>query len=391
MGAYGCAGELYNMMHLSNTQALFFPLLRAGLWEKDVQFPPDVIIPFEEVYRLASEQSVVGLVTAGLEHVVGEKTFRHGVMSFLSDVLVQEQRNVAMNSFIATLVEDLREAGVSVMLVKGQGIAQCYERPMWRTSGDVDLLLDADNYIKAKSVLSMKASSVELEDSFKQHQAMRIGPWEVELHGTLRSLLGKKIDVLIDDVQRDTFENRRVRSWKNGPVDVLLPLPDNDLIFVFTHILQHFFRGGIGLRQICDWCRLLWTFRDTLDLPLLSYRLKSAGLLPEWHTFAALAVEWLGMPEEVMPLYSSARRWSRKAGWVMACILKTGNLGHNRDMSYFQKRPYVVRKFISFWRHTKDALGHFRIFPFASIQAWWQMFFHGIRMTTFREESTLRR
>jgi len=55
----------------------------------------------------------------------------------------------------------LRAAGVETLLVKGQGIAQCYERPLWRASGDIDLLVDADKYESAKSVVLPWADSVE--------------------------------------------------------------------------------------------------------------------------------------------------------------------------------------------------------------------------------------
>lgn len=44
-----------------------------------------------------------------------------------------------------------------------------------------------------------------------------------------------------------------------------MPRAEEDVVYVFAHILQHFFKGGIGLRQICDWCRLLYTYRDSLN------------------------------------------------------------------------------------------------------------------------------
>lgn len=73
-----------------------------------------------------------------------------------------------------------------------------------------------------------------------------------------------------------------VRAWKNGDGWVMLPSANNDVVFVFTHFLKHFYKGGIGLRQICDWCRLLWTFREELDVAVLEGRLKRTGLVSEW-------------------------------------------------------------------------------------------------------------
>ena len=104
-----------------------------------------------------------------------------------------------------------------------------------------------------------------------------------------------------------------MRSWMNGKTLVFLPSADNDVIIVFTHILAHFFYGGIGLRQVCDWCRLLWTYRDIIDRKLLEKRLWRMGVMTEWESFAALAVDYLGMPVEAMPFYYDSHKWSRKA------------------------------------------------------------------------------
>lgn len=55
-----------------------------------------------------------------------------------------------MNLFIGELVENMRKAGVYLLLVKGQGIAQNYERPLWRAAGDIDFFLSRENYKNAQ-------------------------------------------------------------------------------------------------------------------------------------------------------------------------------------------------------------------------------------------------
>lgn len=129
-------------------------------------------------------------------------------------------------------------------------------------------------------------------------------------------------------------------------------------------------RGGIGLRQICDLCRLLWTFRSEIDRWLLYDRVRDMGILSEWETFAALAVDWLGMPKEAMPLYSAKKKWSQKAERVLSFILETGSFGHNRDKSYYEKYPVVVYKAISLWNNTRDSFRHLMIFPKDAFRVW---------------------
>lgn len=304
-------------MHLDNNTQAFFELVRAGLFPvhgEGVMVNGSFFegVDWGEVYRMAEEQSVIGLVAEGIDlfkfHVSGFKIPQEWALQFVGQTLQIEQRNRAMNEFVAKLINMLREQGVYALLVKGQGIAQCYERPLCRTAGDIDLLLSESNYEKAKDILLPLASRVETEYTHFKHQGMTIDGWEVELHGTMHSRLSKRVDKMIDEVQKDVFYYGKVRSiefkdQRGRSVQVFAPAPDEDVIFVFTHILHHFFLEGVGLRQICDWCRLLWTYRNKLDHKLLESRLRKAGLMSEWKAFAAFAVKYLGMPVEVMPLF----------------------------------------------------------------------------------------
>lgn len=370
------------MLSLDKNKQAFFALVQAGLWQKQVSLASYGDVNYDEIYRLAQEQSVVGLVAAGLERVQQVQGFdRSSVPQSMSltlagEVLQLEQRNRAMNGFVAELIEKLRKEDVYALLVKGQGIAQCYERPLWRSSGDVDLLLSEDNYKKAIQLLTSQASSIEDESTYKKHIAMTIDGWSVELHGTLRSGLWGSIDREIDDTQNALFLGGSVRSWRNGGTQIFLPAADEDVFFVFTHILQHFYKEGIGLRQICDWCRLMWTYKESLNQGLLESRIRKAGIMTEWKAFAALAVEYLGMPVETMPLLNSSndqeiKKFKKKADKVIEFVLETGNFGHNRDYSYYKKYPYVVFKAISLWKHHQDFGRYFVIFPLDAMKVTW--------------------
>ena len=369
------------MKRQKNTLTAFFSLLSAGLWRKRSHTFPLGQVDWKAVYRLAEEQSVTGLLAAGLEEVdqkmMDLSVPKAEVRPLLVRVLAMEDANARMNRFIGELFGKMREAGISAVLVKGQGIAQCYARPLWRACGDVDLLLDAENYEKAKAYLTTIASKVEKEGISVKHLAMTVDGWKVELHGTLRGGVSNRMDAMIDAVQVETCTKGQVRLWDNNKVAIPLPSANNDIIFIFTHFLKHFFKGGIGLRQICDWCRLLWTYRDSIDRALLERRIREMGLRSEWKAFAALAVQDLGMPAEAMPFYDPAARWKRKATRIRRFILRVGNFGHNRDMSYYRKYPYLVRKTISLGRRLADFFTHVLIFPLDSIRHFFRVLIHG--------------
>ena len=333
---------------------------------------------WEKVYQLAEEQSVIGVVLAGIE-LSNIKPSQELLLQWIGEVQMLEQQNKSMNQFIAELVERLRKADIYTLLVKGQGIAQYYERPLWRASGDVDLLLSEDNYKKAISYLTPLSSNKEKEYQYNKHQGFTIDSWVVELHGSLRGALSSRIDKVLDKVKDDIFCEGHVRSWTNGKTQVFMPSVNSDIVYVFSHVLTHFYKGGLGLRQVCDWCRLLWTYRAEVNLQLLEFRLRKMGLMTEWKAFGAFAVVYLGMPVDAMPFYSDDKKWSRKGNKICAFVIEVGNFGHNRDNSYYAKYPFLIRKIYSFGRRCGDLFRHARIFPLDSLRFFPYMMYNGLK------------
>lgn len=372
---------------MDNNTLAFFELVRAGLWEKEARLSDYNHIDYSVIMKLAEEQSVVGLVTAGLERVADVKVPQEVVLQFIGSTLQIEQQNKGMNAFIEKLIGKLREHEVYTLIVKGQGVAQCYERPLWRACGDVDLLLSADNYNAAKDVLIPLANSVEEEDEKRKHLGLviletfgtsdqgRAEDWVVELHGTLRTRQLSRVNRVVDEAQRSVFYGGKVRSWMNGKTQVFLPAPDEDVVFVFSHIIQHFFGGGIGQRQVCDWCRLLFCYRDKLDLRLLESRIRRMGLMTEWKAFYNLAYRYIGLTDFGEGIMVHDSRFDKKADKVMALILKTGNFGNKRRE---RVATGLKRSLQSLSRYTEDLFHHLTIFPMDSMKVWGRMVVRGV-------------
>ena len=338
-------------MATDKNSVVFYELLKAGLWEKEARLSQFGEIDYDAVMCLAEEQSVVGLVTAGLEQVKDVKVPQAWTLQFIGSTLQIEQRNNEMNNFIKAFIIQLRKHDIYAFLVKGQGVAQCYEKPLWRACGDIDLILDEDNYQKAKEYLIPLAESVETEDTYCQHIGLKIKGW---------------IDKKLDLIQHDSLACGNARSWINGGVHVFLPGVDNDIMFIFTHFLKHFFKGGLGLRQICDWCRLLWVYKERIDVKKVEIMIRQMGLLSEWKAFSAYAVDYLGMPVDAMFLYSPDQKWKNKANRIQNFIMKCGNFGQNRE-TLSKNTPYLMKKFYSMRRRVRDMLLHTKVFPRDSI------------------------
>ena len=370
---------------LDNNTHAFLALVRAGLWEEDVQLDSYGLIDYKDIYRLAQEQAVVGLVAAGLEHVVDVEIPHDIALLFVGETLQIEQRNKEMNSFIARTVEVMREKDIYTILLKGQGIAQCYEKPLWRAPGDIDLFLSVINYDKAKEFFKPFASRVETEFSNTKHLGMCLDKWVVELHGNLRCNLSHSINVVLDEILKKTFYEGEVRSWINNGSNIFLLSADNDILYVFTHFLNHFYKGGVGLRQICDWVRLLREYSDIINKSLLEKRLCRMGVMREWKAFGSFAVNFLGTSPNIIPMYAEEKNMEKKASLICSYILDVGNFGHNRDSSFYTNDSYLTRKFKSFRRICSDLFYHSKIFPMDTIKFFPYICYKGLQAAVRRE------
>lgn len=359
---------------LSRADALFFALLRQGLWGKSENWLEAEITPEEwkDLLTLASEQTVLGIVADALD-VTGSaiKAPAEVAMRLATSKMTIERRNFIINNKIDQLHRQFADACIPVVVVKGQSIAQCYHNPLSRMPGDIDLVVQPQNYEAAKAVLKKVCGQEGEEIRNRLHFSALVGNVDVEIHGTVHTCLDRKINALLDTAQAELF---------NAGTDVLHSTPDFDALFIFIHLLQHFYCGGIGLRQLCDMAMTLHAYNGRYDKELLQRRLQSAGLLYEWKAFVSFLVARLGLPEEDAFLYD--QKSDSKIDKLWRCIKKSGNFGKNKRARKFARNSnFLLRKIESFFRGTFDFFQHVFLFPVNSLKFFSYFTFTGICAT----------
>ena len=91
-------------MKFSNTQEQFFEILRAGLFpDKEARIlEHGSSVDWHGIYCLAEEQAVMGLIAAGIENLpTSERPAKEVALQFAGQTIQLEQRNKAMNAFVA--------------------------------------------------------------------------------------------------------------------------------------------------------------------------------------------------------------------------------------------------------------------------------------------------
>lgn len=356
----------------------FFALLRSGLWNEvpDRELFADAV-DWEGLYRLSVEQTVVGLVTDGINLLPKDLLPKEPerLDPFLSDMMATAQRNQKLDAFVPILFKALQ--GIPVVLVKGQSLAQDYPEPARRQPGDIDLLLPPGRYDEAKAILLPKATKVLPEEPAIWHQGMMYRSIEVELHGSIGTLISRKLDRKLAVLLEEQFDGRPLSSVPIGGAEIPVPEATFNAVYTFVHFLHHYWSGGVGLRQIVDWTVFVSVHKRDIHPVLLEVILKDLGLLRLWKVFTGFAQEFLSCPVEKLPL--AAAPDSRRNGRIWRYIRRCGNFGKNTDRTRKQE-PYLVRKFHSFWRLVvSDRLRHFPVFPSESVRFFFGSFGYGLQ------------
>lgn len=360
------------------TEKQFFALLRSGLWNE----VPDTSlfasgVDWEALYTLSFHQTVVPLVTDGINRLPLQclPAKEERLDPFLGDMMGTARRNDHLNAFIPKLFHALR--GIPAVLVKGQALAQDYLDPDRRQPGDIDLLVPEDSYEAAKRVLLPKATKVAGEEPEIFHQGMFFKSIEVEIHGSISTLMSRKLDRQLAALLAEQFDGRELPTVTIGGEEIPVPEANFNAVYIFVHFLQHYWAGGVGLRQPLDWMTFVSVHKRDIHPVILEQQLESLGMLHLWKVFTGFAQEYLGCPREKLPL--SAAPDPRKNARIWRYIERSGNFGKKTDRSR-GKESFLVRKVHSFWRLVvADRLRHFRVFPRESVRFFFGAFGYGLQ------------
>lgn len=316
-------------MNHSNTIEQFFALIRSGLWGgKAASSPFDGGADWEALLRLASMQSLTGIFADGAGTLPRElmppaETARRLFVTVESI----RRANRRLDTVLAELEAGLRREGIEGILLKGQGVARAYLHPELRMCGDIDLYPGkGDAYLRCCEIVRSLGESEGREDESEKHFHFNRRGCSIEIHSHVMlaadPFVNRRLQRWTDDMLDDPSKLRHVEI--NG-VEVNLPPVDFDAVFLLQHIANHLLKGGIGLRQLCDWSRYLHVHAAEIDRARLGNNLRTLRLMNCWQLFGWLAVNRLGLPEAEMPFYSP--RHEKRALRCLRIILRKGNFG----------------------------------------------------------------
>lgn len=295
----------------NNATTYFFELLQMAVGRREGLSATPVKEEWKATFQMAREQALVGVFTDAVCRLPEEmRPPRKPLARLCSEVMMIEDTNKVLFRKCCDLTTALAADGFDSCVLKGQGMAMLYPKPLLRQSGDIDVWMKplasgvvGNNAQKPAehaeepiedTLYNYARTQGEIDDACYHHLGIKLSIAPAK-DGELRILPSDNDKDEVEMHFRPSFmfsprHNKRMQQWfdeqwpamKANSVTIpsslfpltsnLLPLPSSlrtsfhcptpqfNVIFALTHIYRHLFDEGIGLRQLLDYYYVLMAF-----------------------------------------------------------------------------------------------------------------------------------
>lgn len=338
----------------------FFELLKSGLWEKDISdlsiFPLSKD-EWKELFLLANNQTVLGLIYRGICHLPDEllppNDLRIKLMLYVSFI---EKRNNEQREIIKEIQSHLQKIDITPILQKGQGVAMMYDYPLLRVCGDIDFYFSKIDFSKAQQEMSKYVNlSLEPDESIFYNYKSECVEHHNHLIDFFNPLHKQFLSDLIDDVgcQSQTIDDLKIKV-PNGIINILL---------LNTHILKHTMGWGIGLRQICDLARAYKYYSDSVDYNELQKIYKKLGMIKWNNLLHSFLINYLDLDAKYLPKITSVNNSKS----LYEIIISGGNFGFANRSTEGEQTSLLLRKLSTMISFVKKGLFALKYSPLESL------------------------
>lgn len=323
---------------------LFFRLLRFALGTENT-CPKMHLREWRAMFQMANKQALTGFLGSSLSTINGnvlietdkksKDAFEDLIMKWTGDVVKIARRNQKVNKDVIEEFHKLETKGLECCLLKGQGNAQVYPNPGSRTPGDIDVWVrfkdSANKDSNIRRIINIVKSEKPYSKATYHHiDAPDINGTPVEVHYRPQFLFCRSHDKCLQKFFIGNADEQFAHEVTLAENDVAVPTAEFNIIFQLSHIYNHLFHEGIGLRQIVDYYYILKSL-STNPYPAVSGDvsfirenvLRQCGLHKIAGALMCIMVSQLGMDKD----WSIVDPDEKRGQFVLNEIMRGGNFG----------------------------------------------------------------
>lgn len=335
---------------------------------------------WSSILKLAEEQSLLGVALKSVQKLPPEMwPPRKVLLQWVGCYNVIEQQNEKVNAVLSKLVEELEIRGVKPIVVKGQIVAQEYEEPLARQSGDIDVFIAKDDWLAVEQWMREK-SFENSSHSAEKHIEIEYHGVTVELHHHLNVFASEKANRYWQGmIEKASPKEKNIRYVEINGTKVRTLEVTETLVYLMVHAHHHLLTEGVGLRQLMDMALFIHNHFDELDLSLLHRHVVGIGQEKAFNAYMALLNKYLGLPKEQIPFELDSQDYIY-ADKIMDEVWRGGNFGHKNNLRGV--KPGLLHSLNTARLVIFHSIRFYHLAPAESRAYWWHKIFWRMKRKT---------
>lgn len=241
-----------------NITNIFFELIQIAIGTRDaVTFTHTLTSEeWKAVYDLSNKQALIGIIFLGISRLPEDK---HPPIELYKEwyMICESIKNDNRRLDIAAqnISKKFKKNGFENTILKGQGIAQLYPEPLYRTSGDIDIWLKGEKKEIYRYIKKIRPHCTPVYHHIDFDISDEV---DIEVHFTPSWMNNYFTNRTLQEYFKEQQDAQMQRTVTTA-ARVTLHAPDNNFnrIYILVHIYRHLFHEGIGLRQLLDYHAVL--------------------------------------------------------------------------------------------------------------------------------------
>ena len=226
---------------MNNNQKLFLKLISSALSGEKYVISPDEC-DYEALQNIAVHNSCLPLLYQGAVNCSLPTSSHWKQVSSYS--VIDSYRKLQIE---AEIIGILNQNGIRSCVLKGSSVALNYPNPLIRTMGDIDLLVDEENYEKA--ILLFAPQKVIDDNRHGFHVGFNYKKTRIEIHKQITEGSATLSPVL--EFLKDAMGHIELKNCDGFCVPVLSA--EYQAVSLLEHMLRHFRDNEFVFRMFCDW------------------------------------------------------------------------------------------------------------------------------------------
>jgi hypothetical protein len=309
-------------------QQQILAIIKAALWgvKPDASLFQDV--DWKAIDDLAKVETVRGLLIDGISRLSKEFMPNEDiVMDFVGQQRKIEIQNEAHRETIVQIDKILREKEITAVFMKGQMTALRYPNPLRRQPGDIDFVVDKKDFSSTLDALET-IGKVDRQLIHEHHGMAWVNGITVEPHYKVHNYQRPSTDKAMQEMFKEIFPYHRAQADIDGYQVNIFP-PTFESVFLISHMVNHVYEEGLGLRQVIDYATFLNKCADKINWVKHDEYLDQMRTQRAFRIFTCICVEYLGLtpPSQVEPFSYQEKEWAKK---MIEDIFEVGNFGRGK-------------------------------------------------------------